>query len=149
MRIVIQRVLKASLSVDGKKISSIDKGAVVFLGLKKGDSEEEAKKLAIKLSKLRIFEDENGKMNKNISDYGGEILLVSQFTLYANCRHGNRPSFTDALEPQEAKKLYLIMQQYLQEEDIAVKTGIFGADMKIDVLNAGPVTIILDSSDLR
>ena len=121
MRIVIQRVLKASLSVDGKKISSIDKGAVVFLGLKKGDGEEEAKKLAIKLSKLRIFEDENGKMNKNISDYGGEILLVSQFTLYANCRHGNRPSFTDALEPQEAKKLYLIMQQYLQEEDIAVK----------------------------
>ncbi len=149
MRIVIQRVLKASLSVDGKKISSIDKGAVVFLGLKKGDGEEEAKKLAIKLSKLRIFEDENGKMNKNISDYGGEILLVSQFTLYANCRHGNRPSFTDALEPQEAKKLYLIMQQYLQEEDIAVKMGIFGADMKIDVLNDGPVTIILDSSDLR
>ncbi len=149
MRIVIQRVLKASLSVDGKKISSIDKGAVVFLGLKKGDGEEEAKKLAIKLSKLRIFEDENGKMNKNISDYGGEILLVSQFTLYANCRHGNRPSFTDALEPQEAKKLYLIMQQYLQEEDIAVKMGIFGADMKIDVLNDGPVTIILDSSDLK
>ncbi len=149
MRVVIQRVLKANLYVEGKEISKIDKGAVVFLGVGKDDQEEDAKKLALKIAKLRIYEDENGKMNRNIQDYGGEILLVSQFTLYGDCKGGNRPSFTQAKNPNDAKELYLKVQNLLENENISVKTGVFGADMKIDVLNDGPVTILLDSNDLK
>lgn len=149
MRAVIQRVLKANLYVEGKEKSKIDKGAVVFLGVGKDDQEEDAKKLALKIAKLRIYEDENGKMNRNIQDYGGEILLVSQFTLYGDCKCGNRPSFTQAKNPNDAKELYLKVQNLLENENISVKTGVFGADMKIDVLNDGPVTILLDSNDLK
>lgn len=149
MRAVIQRVLKANLYVEGKEISKIDKGSVVFLGVGKDDQEEDAKKLALKIAKLRIYEDENGKMNRNIQDYGGEILLVSQFTLYGDCKGGNRPSFTQAKNPNDAKELYLKVQNLLENENISVKTGVFGADMKIDVLNDGPVTILLDSNDLK
>lgn len=149
MRAVIQRVLNASLFVEGKKISNIGKGAIIFLGVGEEDQESDAQKLALKISKLRIYEDENGKMNKNIKDYGGEILLVSQFTLYADCKNGNRPSFTQAKNPKEAKELYFKVQKLLENENIAVKMGVFGADMKIEVLNDGPVTIILDSKDLK
>ena len=149
MRAVIQRVLNASLFVEGKEISNIGKGAIIFLGVGEEDQESDAQKLVLKISKLRIYEDENGKMNKNINDYGGEILLVSQFTLYADCKNGNRPSFTQAKNPKEAKELYFKVQKLLENENIAVKMGVFGADMKIEVLNDGPVTIILDSKDLK
>ena len=149
MRAVVQRVLSANLKVDGKLISQIDKGFVVFLGIGQGDSEEELTLLKNKISKLRIFEDENEKMNLSIKDVGGQILLVSQFTLFADCTHGNRPSFFDAEKPEKAENLYKKMENLLKNEEIIVKTGIFGADMKIDALNDGPVTIILDSKELR
>lgn len=149
MKAVIQRVLKAELKVDGKLISKIDKGMVVFLGVGVGDSEIELEKIGKKIAKLRIFEDENEKMNLAIKDIDGEILLVSQFTLYGSCTHGNRPSFIMAERPERANELYLKMKDLLIGEDIAVKTGVFGADMKIDALNDGPVTIIIDSEDLK
>ena len=148
MKAVVQRVLKASLSVDGKLVSEIEKGMVVFLGVKSGDDEKELNKLIAKISKLRIFEDENGKMNLAVKDIGGQILLVSQFTLLANCKDGNRPSFIMAEKPERANMLYLQAKELLQSNGIEVKTGIFGADMKIDVLNDGPVTIFLDSEQL-
>lgn len=149
MRAVVQRVLRADLSVDGKLISNIDKGFVVFWGVGSGDKEEDVEKLVNKISKLRIFEDNNGKMNLSIKEVNGEILLVSQFTLYADCRHGNRPSFITAEKPDRANNLYLKAKELFKNEEITTQTGIFGADMKINVLNDGPVTIILDSSDLK
>lgn len=148
MKAVVQRVLKADLKVDGKLISEIGKGLVVFLGVGQGDEENDLLKLAAKISKLRIFEDENGKMNLSIKDVSGQILLVSQFTLYGDCRHGNRPSFIMAEKPERANQLYENMKTLLENENIPVKTGVFGADMKINVLNDGPVTIILDSKEL-
>ena len=149
MKAVIQRVLKADLKVDGELISKIGKGLLIFLGVGKGDTEEDAKKLANKISKLRIFSDENDKMNLSVADIGGEILLVSQFTLFADCKHGNRPSFIDAEEPINANNLYKFMERTLKNLQNTVKIGIFGADMKINALNDGPVTIILDSKDLK
>ena len=149
MKAVVQRVLEANLKVDGELISEIGKGFVVFLGVGIEDDVLDMEKLANKISKLRIFEDENGKMNLSIKDVGGEILLVSQFTLFADCRHGNRPSFINAERPERANELYLKMKERLENEEIVVKTGVFGADMKIDVLNDGPTTIILDSKELK
>lgn len=149
MRAVVQRVLRADLSVDGKLISNIDKGFVVFWGVGEGDQEIDVIKLVNKISKLRIFEDENGKMNLSLKDINGQILLVSQFTLYADCRHGNRPSFISAEKPERANELYIKAKELFEKENIFVQTGIFGADMKINVLNDGPVTIILDSKDLK
>lgn len=149
MKAVIQRVLKADLKVEGKLISEIDKGLLIFLGVGKGDSEEDAEKLANKISKLRIFSDENDKMNLSVQDVKGEILLVSQFTLFADCKHGNRPSFIDAEEPVTANNLYKFMEKTLKNLQNDVKMGIFGADMKINALNDGPVTIILDSKELK
>lgn len=148
MRAVVQRVLSANLKVEGKLISEIGKGLLVFLGVGQGDKESDLAKIISKISKLRIFEDENGKMNLSIKDVGGEVLFVSQFTLYADCKHGNRPSFIQAEKPERAKELYLKGKMLLKEENIITKTGIFGADMKIDAINDGPVTIILDSNDL-
>lgn len=148
MKAVVQRTLSASLKVDGKLISEIDKGLVVFLGVGQGDEEGDLIKLAAKISKLRIFEDANGKMNLSIKDIGGQILLVSQFTLYGDCSHGNRPSFIMAEKPERANSLYEQMKYLLEKENIPIQTGVFGADMKIDVLNDGPVTIILDSKEL-
>lgn len=148
MKAVVQRVLKADLKVDGKLISEIDKGLVIFLGVGQGDEESDLLKIAAKISKLRIFEDENGKMNLSIKDVGGQILLVSQFTLFGDCRHGNRPSFIMAEKPERANQLYENMKTLLENENISVKTGVFGADMKINALNDGPVTIILDSKEL-
>ena len=149
MKAVVQRVLRADLSVDGKLISNIDKGIVVFWGVGEGDQEIDVIKLVNKISKLRIFEDENGKMNLSLKDINGQILLVSQFTLFADCRHGNRPSFINAEKPERANELYLKAKELFGKENISVQTGIFGADMKINVLNDGPVTIILDSRDLK
>lgn len=149
MKAVLQRVLSANLKVEGNLISEIKKGFVIFLGVGINDTDDDIIKLGNKISKLRIFEDENGKMNLSLSDVGGEILLVSQFTLYADCRHGNRPSFINAQIPALANEKYLKMIDFLREKGLKVKTGVFGADMKIDVLNDGPVTIILDSNELN
>lgn len=148
MRAVVQRVLNADLKVDGNLISEIGKGFVVFLGVKVGDSEEDLNKIISKIAKLRVFEDENGKMNLSIKQVGGEILLVSQFTLYGDCKGGNRPSFINAERPERANDLYIQAKEMLEAEQIVVKTGVFGADMKINVHNDGPVTILLDSETI-
>ena len=144
MKAVIQRVKRTSLSVDGKLISEIKFGLAVYLGIKVGDNKSQADLLAAKISKLRIFEDDAGKMNLSLSDVQGEILLISQFTLYGDCSHGNRPSFTDAERPERANELYAYTAQKLKELGCTVKTGVFGADMKIEQFNDGPVTIIYE-----
>ena len=144
MKAVIQRVREAELSVEGKLISTIGYGLVVFLGIRSGDNEGLADKFAKKVSKLRIFEDENGKMNRSVSDVCGEVLLVSQFTLYGDCSHGNRPSFSDAEQPERAKRLYEMCAEKLRSTGLIVKLGVFGADMKIRQFNDGPVSIIMD-----
>lgn len=144
MKAVVQRVKQAELSVDGHLISAIDGGLVVFLGIKIGDEDALADKFAFKVSRLRIFEDENGKMNRSVLDVGGEVLLVSQFTLYGDCSHGNRPSFSGAEQPERAKQLYELCGQKLRETGLTVKTGVFGADMKILQYNDGPVSIIME-----
>ena len=149
MKAVIQRVNSARLEVDGKLISEIQKGFLVFLGVGIGDDRTAVTKLGDKISKLRIFEDENEKMNLSLKDVGGEILLVSQFTLFADCKHGNRPNFLLAEKPEQANLLYNMMKEYLISQGLTVKTGVFGADMKINAVNDGPVTIIIDSKELN
>ncbi|MDY6367023.1 MAG: D-aminoacyl-tRNA deacylase [Clostridia bacterium] len=144
MKAVIQRVLSANLKVDGKLISEIGNGYVIFLGVKKGDDEACCDYFAKKIPSLRIFEDENGKINKSIIDVSGEILLVSQFTLYANTSHGNRPDFLDAEKPELAEKLYLTLAEKLKSAGVPVKLGVFGADMKISQVNDGPFTVIME-----
>ncbi len=144
MRAVVQRVGETTLSVDGKTVSSIGFGLTVFLGVGRGDSEAKAAKLAHKIANLRVFEDDNGKMNLSVKDKGGEILLVSQFTLYGDCSHGNRPSFTEAEDPDRANELYELCATELKAYGITVKQGVFGADMKISQYNDGPVTILLE-----
>ena len=144
MKAVIQRVKKTTLRVDGKLISEIPFGLAVYLGVKCGDSKAQAELIAKKISKLRIFEDGDGKMNLSVADVGGEILLISQFTLYGDCSHGNRPSFTEAERPEPANLLYEYTAEKLRELGMRVKTGVFGADMKIEQLNDGPVTIIYE-----
>ena len=143
MKAVIQRVTEAELKVDGELISKIGKGYVIFLGIGKGDSEEQADYLIKKIPPLRIFEDENGKINKSIKDVQGEILLVSQFTLYANASHGNRPDCLQAETPDKANELYLYVAEGLKAAGVTVKTGVFGVDMKIKQVNDGPFTILL------
>lgn len=143
MKAVIQRVTEAELKVDGELISKIGKGYVILLGVGKGDTEEQADYLIKKIPPLRIFEDENGKINKSIKDVNGEILLVSQFTLYANASHGNRPDFLQAETPDKANELYLYVAEGLKAAGVTVKTGVFGADMKIKQVNDGPFTILL------
>ena len=145
MRAVVQRVKNTSLKVDGKLISQIPFGLTVFLGIKTGDTEKEAAYLMKKVSALRIFEDENGKMNLSVKDVGGEVLLVSQFTLYGDASHGNRPSFTLAERPEKAEPLYEYAVKELASYGITVKKGVFGADMKIEQHNDGPVTILLEN----
>lgn len=144
MKAVIQRVRNAELKVEGELISKIGKGYVIFLGVGKGDSEEQADYFIKKIPPLRVFEDENGKINKSISDVKGEILLVSQFTLYANASHGNRPDFLAAEAPEKANELYLYVAEGLRAAGLAVKLGVFGADMKILQENDGPFTLILE-----
>lgn len=143
MRAVVQRVLNAELKVEGKLISKIGRGLVVFFGVKNGDVPADADKIVKKISALRIFEDENGKMNLSVDDVGGEVLFVSQFTLYGDASHGNRPSFTEAARPETAKPIYDYAAEKLRSLGVPVSTGIFGADMKILQENDGPVTILL------
>ncbi len=144
MKAVVQRVGRTSLSVDGKLISEIDSGLAVFFGVKEGDSEAQAEAIARKIANLRIFRDENGKMNLSVKDVGGQILLVSQFTLLGECSHGNRPNFSNAEKPERAKFLYEYTAEKLREQGLEVKCGVFGAHMEIQQFNDGPVSIILD-----
>lgn len=144
MKLVIQRVTNASVTVENNIVGKIGKGFLVLLGVGPEDTEKEADYLVQKLIKLRIFEDENEKMNLSLKDIQGELLIVSQFTLYADCTGGNRPSFTNAAKPEKANKLYEYFIQKCKEENIKVECGIFGADMKVELLNDGPVTILLE-----
>lgn len=144
MKAVIQRVKRTALSVGGSLISEIPFGLAVYLGIKCGDTEDMTGVMAGKISRLRIFEDADGKMNLSVKDVKGEILLISQFTLYGDCSHGNRPSFTEAERPEVAEKLYISTAEKLRELGLTVKTGVFGADMKIEQYNDGPVTVIYE-----
>ena len=144
MRFVIQRVSKASVTVENEIVGNIEKGLLVLIGIEDSDSEEIADKLVKKVINLRIFEDENGKTNLSVKDVGGEILLVSQFTLAGDCEHGNRPSFSTAETPERANELYLRLKGILETEyNLTVKTGVFGAEMIINQVNDGPFTVFL------
>ena len=149
MKLVIQRVTEASVEVDGEIIGQIGKGFLVLIGVGEHDTKEIADQYVKKLLGLRIFEDEQGKTNLSLADVNGELLLVSQFTLYANCKKGNRPSFIDAGEPQKAEALYEYIIQKTRETVPVVKTGRFGADMKFSLVNDGPFTIILENLESR
>ena len=144
MRLVIQRVSHSAVTVDGTVVGKTGPGFLVLVGVGRGDTKAEADRLVRKMLALRIFEDENGKINRSIRDVGGEILLVSQFTLYADCSHGNRQGFTEAAEPGKAKELYEYVIEQCRREIPVVEQGIFGADMKVELLNDGPFTIILE-----
>ncbi len=149
MRAVIQRVKKASVKVNGELISQISQGLLIFLGVGREDKEEDIKILADKIADLRIFSDENGKMNLNIGDINGSILVVSQFTLFADCRRGKRPDFTAAAEKEKALDYYKKFVEYLKNKIEKVEEGIFQAHMEVELTNDGPVTIILDTEDLK
>lgn len=144
MRVVVQRVKRASCTVDNKLISKIDNGYLLLVGFTHDDDLDKIKKMAKKIANLRIFEDENGKMNLNISKINGSILSISQFTLYANTTEGNRPSFIESMNPEIANKLYHLFNNELRTYDLEVSEGIFGADMQIELINDGPVTINLE-----
>ena len=144
MKFVAQRVLKAALCVSGELVSEIGRGLVVYLGVKAGDNEKQAEKAMEKVALLRVFEDEAGKMNLSVRDVKGEVLLVSQFTLYGDAKKGNRPSFSEAERPERADALYEHAVSYLRSLGVPVKTGVFGADMQISQHNDGPVTIIFE-----
>ncbi len=146
MRFLIQRVLKADVTVDERVVGSIGKGFLVLIGVTDTDDEKTADLYVRKMLGLRIFEDENGKTNLSLKDVDGQLLLVSQFTLYANCRKGNRPSFTDAGKPEHAEKLYEYIVSACRESVPVVRTGEFGADMKVSLINDGPFTVMLDES---
>ncbi|WMJ81273.1 D-aminoacyl-tRNA deacylase [Clostridium sp. MB40-C1] len=145
MRTVVQRVSSSSVMVNGEVVGKIKKGFNVLLGVSKDDTMEDVKYLKDKIVNLRVFEDEDGKLNKSLKDVNGEILVVSQFTLYGDCRKGRRPNFMQALGGEEAEKLYLEFVNACKEDIKIVETGIFGADMAVDIQNDGPVTLIIDS----
>lgn len=146
MRFCIQVVKEASVEIDGSRISSIGPGMLVLAGVGKEDDEAVADKMIAKLLKLRIFSDADGKTNLSINDIQGEILLVSQFTLYADCKHGNRPSFTDSMGPQRAEELYNYIADSIRPQVKKLELGVFGADMQVSLINDGPFTVILDSA---
>ena len=148
MRFVIQRVNHASVTVDEKIVGQIDKGLLVLIGVADSDTKETAEKFVRKLCNLRIFEDENGKTNLSLADVGGSLLLVSQFTLYADCKKGNRPSFTNAGAPDMANEMYEYIIAEAKKYTPNVQRGIFGAYMKVDLLNDGPFTVIFDSNEM-
>lgn len=148
MRIIVQNVTRASCEVNQKIVGSISRGFCLFVGFTNGDNQEVVTKMANKLLSLRLFDDENGKTNLSLEDVNGEILSISQFTLYASVKDGRRPSFVDALNPKEASELYDYFNQCLKDAGYKVETGIFGAMMKIDLVNDGPFTTILDSKEL-
>ena len=144
MRAVVQRVTQAKVEVDGKVTGEIKKGFLVLVGFTHGDTEADCIRVAKKISGLRIFSDENDKINLSLKDVEGDILCVSQFTLYADCSHGNRPSFTKAAKPQEANRLYELFNSELRAKGLNVQTGVFGADMKVGLINDGPFTVVLE-----
>ena len=144
MKLVVQRVNSAKVEVNGKIVGAITKGFLVLLGVTHNDTKEIADYLVKKLCNLRVFEDESGKMNLSLKDVNGELLIVSQFTLYADCSSGNRPSFINAAKPDKANELYEYFCEKCKENNLKVQKGIFGADMKVSLLNDGPVTIILE-----
>ena len=148
MKAVLQRVSRASVTVDGDCIASVNKGYLILFGVEKDDNYEKAEKLALKISLFRCFNDENDKMNLSIKDVNGEILAVSQFTLCASLKKGNRPGFDNAKNPKEANDIYEFFVKKLEEQGITVKKGIFGADMKVELLNDGPVTFVFDDSSI-
>lgn len=148
MKFVIQRVNHASVKVDGNVVGKIDKGYMVLIGISENDTKEIADKMIKKMIGLRIFEDENGKTNISLKDVSGELLLISQFTLYADCKKGNRPSFINAGKPDMANEMYEYIISKCKEEIEIVEQGEFGADMKVSLLNDGPFTIVLDSSEI-
>ena len=149
MRAVVQRVSGASVAVSGETVGKCGRGFLILLGVAKGDTEADVDVLAAKLSKLRVFEDGNGKMNLSLSDIGGELLIISNFTLYADCRHGNRPDFLMAEAPAEANRLYEYFTDRMKTlSGCPTETGVFGADMKVSIENDGPVTLVIDSPEL-
>ena len=148
MRVVLQRVKHASVTIDGEIHGKIEQGLLLLVGIEDADDDETLKKMAKKCIELRIFEDAVGKMNLGLKDVKGNILSISQFTLYADCKKGRRPSFTRAGKPAFATMMYDRFNQYLRSYDIIVEEGVFGADMKVELLNDGPVTILLDSKEL-
>lgn len=150
MRAVIQRVSEARVSVNGDTVGQIGKGFLILLGVNAGDNEDDVLCLAKKTANLRIFEDDNGKMNRSLADVDGRVLVISNFTLCADCRHGNRPDFFGAEKPQRANELYkMFCNEISKLTGTTVETGVFGADMKVSLLNDGPVTLVIDSGDLK
>jgi D-tyrosyl-tRNA(Tyr) deacylase len=145
MRILIQRVSRASVTVGGERVAAIGRGCLALVGVTHGDSAASAGRLAAKTARLRIFEDDAGLMNLALADVSGEVLAVSQFTLYADARRGNRPSFTDAARPAQGEAVYAAFVEALRAEGVPVKTGIFGAHMHVELVNDGPVTILLEA----
>lgn len=149
MKAVIQRVAHAAVVVDGEKVGSCERGFMILLGVADGDTETDADLLCKKIVNLRIFPDDEGKMNRSIKDIDGEMLVISQFTLLANYRHGNRPDFLASAKPDEAKRLYEYFKQLASKELRRVESGVFGAHMEVSLLNDGPVTIVMDSEVLK
>ncbi len=150
MKAVLQRVKYSNVKIDGNIVGSCGNGFMILLGVMQGDTLHDVDKLVNKIPNLRVFEDDNGKMNRSLLDTGGELLVISQFTLCADCTHGRRPSFTDSAPPQEANNLYELFVQKLRDAGVTrVQTGEFGADMQVELVNDGPVTIILDSRELH
>ncbi len=145
MKALLQRVINASVKVENQTIAEIEKGILVFLGVEKDDTEDDAMHLSKKIPRLRIFEDKHGKMNLSVKDINGEILVISQFTLLGDTRKGNRPSFDRAERPEMAEKLYMFFINEIKKQDISVKSGIFGAYMRVHLINDGPVTFLIDS----
>lgn len=148
MRAIVERVSRASVSVNGEIIGKTGKGFLVLLGVGDGDTDEDLKYIAEKVMGLRVFSDENDKMNLSIRDIGGSILAISQFTLYGDCRKGRRPNFTSAMEPKTAERMYNDFVRILRDNGIETQTGKFGADMQVELVNDGPVTLMLDSSKI-
>ncbi|TWT55366.1 D-aminoacyl-tRNA deacylase [Allorhodopirellula solitaria] len=148
MKVILQRSREASVRIDTEIVGQIDHGLVALVGVGQGDDAEISRALADKTANLRIFADENGKMNRNVSESGGGVLVISQFTLLADCRRGRRPSFTNAAPPAIANELYELYADHLEEHGIPVARGVFAADMQVSLVNDGPVTIILDSAEI-
>ena len=150
MKAILQRVTSASVDVEGKTVGKIGNGFLVLLGVKQGDTEKEADALAAKIASLRVFTDANDKMNLSLADINGEVLVISNFTLYADCSHGRRPNFMSAARPDTAEPLYEYFCKKMQDNGVSVvEKGVFGADMKVSLLNDGPVTIDIDTKDLK